>query len=307
MENVSNFVWGIAGAAGGAGILYVLLKFRKDGGIFNLPMGMGSRKEPVEEKVKIDINLEQDSKLGTKKEEMIEETDSTQIVKDKVEKIKKNFKLLIFLALIPIVPVKSLDQKVGLSDDMEEVINYLDESAKFVELTGKEFQDLRKDTRNDTSIKVLETTRNSKLVEFRIPVREPIVKKINDKTISATQKDADPIIRKVRVSCVNDNVELELGSRFWLGMSFGMLGSVGAHMASRPQPGVLIEGVHWSNDYMRISGAVFAGIERYGFGATFGPSSYLSNLRVFIGYSKEFSNPNVNFIEIGIAVIAYVR
>ena len=293
----------------GAGLFFFLSKFRKDGGVANSPFGFGKRVQPTEPGVKIDAKLERNSHLGTKREEIKNETDSAQIAKDKVKKIKEYLKLSILVCFISFIlePVDSVNKDPKQTPEMEEIVNYLDESATFVELTGKEFKDLREDNRKDTKIKVLETTKNSKLIEFQIPVKEPIVKKISETKVKSELKDSDPITRKVRVSCVSDNIEIEMGNRFWFGLNGGLLASIGANLSSRPQPAVLLEGFHWSNDYMRVSLGDFAGPYRYGVGASFGPANYLSNLRVFIGYGKEFTSPDTNYIEVGFAVIGYVR
>jgi hypothetical protein len=293
----------------GAGLFFFISKFRKDGGVSNSPFGLGKRVNPTEPSVKIDVKLEQDSHLGTKKEEIKNEVNSTEIVKDKVKKIKDYLKLSIIVCFLSfyLEPISSLGKESDITPEMDEIVNYLDESAIFVELTGKEFKDLREDNRKDTKIKVLETTRNSKLVEFQVPVKEPVIKKLSETKVKAELKDSDPITRKVRVSCVSDNIEVEMGNKFWFGLNGGLLASIGANLSSTPQPGVLLEGFHWSNDYMRISFGGFAGPYRYGIGTSFGPANYLSNLRVFIGYGREFVNQNANYIEIGIAVIGYVR
>lgn len=293
----------------GASLYFFFSSFRRDGGVSDSPLGLGKRTKPTEPGVKIDTKLEQDSQLGTKKEEIKNEVDSAQIIKDKIKKIKDYLKLSILVCFLSLLlePVDSFSSEPKQTPEMEEIINYLDESAAFVEITGKEFKDLREDNRRDTKIKVLETTKNSKLVEFQIPVKEPVVKKISETKIKAELKDSDPITRKVRISCVSDNIEIEMGNRFWFGLNGGLLASVSANFSSSAQPGVLLEGLHWSNNYMRVSLGGFAGPHRYGVGASFGPANYLSNLRVFIGYSREFKNSDLNYIEVGFAVIGYVR
>jgi hypothetical protein len=293
----------------GAGLFFFFSKFRKDGGISNSPLGLGKRVRPTEPSVKIDVKLEQDSHLGTKREEIKNEVDSAQIVKDKVKKIKDYLKLSIIVCFFSfsLESIDPLGRETEITPEMDEVLNYLDESAAFVELTGKEFKDLREDNRKDTKIKVLETTRNSKLVEFQVPVKEPVIRKLSETKIKAELKDSDPITRKVRISCISNDIEIEMGNRFWFGLNGGLLASIGANLSSAPQPGILLEGFHWSNDYMRISFGGFAGPYRYGVGTSFGPANYLSNLRIFIGYGREFVNQRANYVEIGIAVIGYVR
>jgi hypothetical protein len=307
MESLQTIAFIALGGIGGGLLIFFFGKFNTKGGFFNFPMGLGKRVQPTEPTAKIDIKLEPESQLGTKKEEIVNEEESTKIAKDKVKKIKDYLKLSILLVFVSVtISIRSVEAP-KLTEEMEEIVNYLDESAVFVELTGKEFKNLREDKRSDTKVKVLETTKNSKLVEFQIPVKEPVIRNVTKTKVKVELKDADPIVRKVRVSCTTDNIDIQVGNRFWFGLNGGLLGSIGANLKSTPQPAVLLEGLHWSNDYMRISGGGFAGPERYGVGFSFGPANYLSNLRVFIGYGKEFRNPDSNYIEVGIAVIGYVR
>lgn len=300
MDKTTGILYLIVGGLGGATIIYVLSRLG-----FKLPTNPFNPQIPTPQKDKeIEVNIDRDTQLGTKPEEMREEVDSGVVVDNQADKIRKRF--LPVVLLFGIIGIQS-DIKAEKIDPVLD--NYLLETGNFVKMTGKEFQDLRKEDRKDTKIIVLDKTPNTKTVEIQIPVKEPVLKGLPNGLMEAEYKNADPITRKVRITCNDAGPGIgETGSRFWLYPIVGLMASLNSGPGLDIQPSVLLEFFHWTNEYMKISSVVFGGTKRYGFGISVGPALYLSNIRLVVAYSREYSSDKKDhYIEVGVSTLLYVN
>lgn len=296
----SSILYLIVGGVGGAAVIYVLTRLG-----FKLPSNPFDPKKPISPKDKeIDVKVDRDTQLGTKPEEMREETDSGVVVDKQADKIRKRL-----LSLLVICLVAGAESDIRAAEPDPVLDNYLLETGNFVKMTGREFQDLRKEDRKDTKIVVLDKTPNSKTVEIQIPVKEPIVKELPNGLIKTEHKNADPIIRKVKVTCNDAGPSIaDTASRFWLYPIVGLMVSLNSGPGLDIQPSVLLEFFHWTNEYMKISASTFAGTKRYGLGISAGPALYLSNIRLVVAYSREYnSDKKDHYIEVGISTLLYVN
>jgi hypothetical protein len=300
MDKATNILYLILGGAGGVALFYVLSRFG-----FRMPTNPFQQKKPaLPEEKQIEVKVDRDTDLGTKPAEMHEETDSGTIMDKQAEKIRQRLGLVLVAFIL-----------FGIHSDIKAVQpdpvldNYLLESGNYVKMTGKEFQNLRKEDRKDTKVVTLEKTSNSKTVEIQIPVREPIIKNTKEGLIKAEYKDADPITRKVKVICNDSGPNVnQQGTRFWFYPIVGVMASISSSQTLDVQPSILLEFFHWTNDYMKISATTFAGTKRYGLGFSVGPALYLSNIRLVVAYSREYgSTSKEQFIEVGISTLLYIN
>lgn len=303
MDKATGILYLIVGGLGGAAVIYILTRLG-----FKLPTNPFNPQRPGPEKEKeINITVDRDTQLGTKPEEMKEEVDSGDVVDKQADKIRKRFLSVLLLFCISGIQT---DIRAEDKEKIDPVLdNYLLETGNFVRMTGREFQSLRKEDRKDTKIVILDKTPTTKTVEFQMPVKEPILKELSNGLMKAEYKNADPIVRKVKVTCNDAGPAIaETSSRFWLYPIIGLMVSLNSGPGLDIQPSALLEFFHWTNEYMKLSASVFGGTKRYGLGISAGPALYLSNIRLVVAYSREYSSEKKeHYIEVGVSTLLYVN
>lgn len=267
----------------------------------------------------IEIIIDREEKKGTNPEELTEERESSNVLREQADKIRERLGINKVIAAVCLISgtlfllafksygenSKSLNGKIT---NAELVDNYLTETAKFAEYSAREFQNLRVESRKDTKIVTLERKPQSRTVEFQLPVREPVITKTKDGLIKTELKEADPIVRKVKVICTDSgpNFQESLGSRFWFGLNLGIGINIVSEKSMDIYPKILGEVAHWANEYMSISLAFSLGTRHYAIGISVGPATYLSNVRFFLGYDRPYTN-NDNYIAAGIVSLLYIN
>lgn len=298
MELLSSIGLIILGGAGGAGLIWLVYQF--GGKVPMSALNPFAKKEDPEKDIKID--LVDDAK------EKPSEDNGASILKQKGDELKKKLKLLVLLGLGSGILFSQPNGTYALPASDGLIDNYVETTYEYAVKNGEEFNSLRQDTRKDTKIVDVEKTSHSRTVKIVIPLKEPVIKEDPvSKFMRIEFNDKNPIIRTVKVSCSDSGPSIsQIGSRFWFGPALGLMASVNSFSKVDPQAGVFLDLLHWSNEYMRISLGGFAGYRRYGASMSVGPAMNLSNIRLVVGYARDYGNTEQS-IEVGVGSLLYLN
>lgn len=297
MELLHSVAFIVLGGVGGAGLVWLFFQF---GG--KIPMeALNPFKKKEENEKKIDIQV-----IEQEKKEPVADT-TADILKQKGDELKKKLKLIALLSLGSLLigngQLKALPPSDGLID------NYVETTYQYAVEVDKEFRALKDEARKDTTVIDIEKTPHSRTVLIRIPVRKPVIREDKDTKLMRIEHDTqEPIDRKIKVVCTDAGTLVsQTGSRFWFNPMFGIMASISSAKSFEPQAGLFVNLLHWSNEYMNISALLFAGYKRYGFGISAGPAMSLSNIRLNVGYSREYIAQSEHYIEVGVGSIIYLN
>lgn len=297
MELLHSIAFIVLGGVGGAGLIWLFFQF---GG--KIPMEALNPFKKKDEDKKIDVQIVD----GEQKPDDFEE--SADALKKKTDELKKKLKLPVVLLSLSLLlsGQKSLEAQTG-SDGL--IDNYVDTTYQYAVEVDKEFKALHKETRKDTKVIDVETTSHSRTVKIHIPVNRPVLKEDPETKKMRIETDVKhPIERTVKITCsdVGNSVQ-QVGSRLWFTPMFGLMASFSSTKTFEPQAALFVNLIHWGNEYMTISGSLFAGYKRYGFGLSVGPAMSLSNVRLNVGYSREYVAQSEHYIEVGVGSILYLN
>lgn len=302
MENIGSIAYIVLGAVGGSGLIWLWYQF---GG--KIPLNAFNpfkAKESTDKEITVELQPE------TKPDDQNQSSSDT--MQKQSDKVKNILGILVFALCFGFDPLYATSE-VSILQAPKELTNqqighnFVDTANRFVKATEDEFNALITNSRKDTKLVVVESTKNTKTVKVSIPINEPIVVPTPDGLIKVDQRKDEVIERTVKIVCTNAGVSTATsGSGIWFGLNFGIGGTTNTFSEFSPQPVIFGEFINWGNDYTKVSLGGLVGSKRYGFGATFGPAIFLSNIRLIVAYSRDYGSSNQS-IEVGIGSSLYLN
>ena len=283
---MSNTVLGIIIGVLGTGILAVLFR-NKIPGTKNIKKIFGNGPGRTVTGATAEV-IEKDAPENSKDKD----SSSVKEVKRRmkiIDKILRRSGIIIFILL--------MFTKIDAKSDNEEIRKFTEDSLEYVKITEAELDNLRNNSRKDTTVTVLNIDREGSIfVKIRIPTRQPVFTEDGSKLI-----DSSPIVRTVKVNPKTSNYSIIPGFGYNPDVIIGGSYSFKGNLIDNTNFLIGMETLTYNSEYIRLSLCPFVGLRRFGLSISMGSNNNFSGLRTLIGVGRSYSKKNELSFEIGVA------